>query len=374
MSPRSSPFVNLSPATAALHVERAVVASGSRGRFVYLPTRWYTLPASQRLVITGGEPHDSMFEVVFLGTSASAPSTQRGLSSAVVMHGEYRFMVDCGEGTQRQLLRSGLGFKRLDHILITHGHLDHILGLGGLASTLGRWETLDRLDIYGGASALKRIEALLRVVFGSARLPLTVTLNTLLPGPFFDTRAFGVSAFPVVHRGPDCFGFTFAEKARRPFLADKALALGVPVGPIRRRLVDGQAVTLDDGRVIQPDDVLGPESAGAKLVFIHDVHRVDGLVETVRGADALVIEATYCEDEADLAREYGHLTAAEAARLAVAADVKQLILTHLSRRYHTQQVLDEARAIFSVTAVANDFDRFRIVKGRPVELVRGEPS
>ncbi len=313
-----------------------------------------------------------MFEVVFLGTSASAPSTQRGLSSAVVIHGEYRFMVDCGEGTQRQLLRSGLGFKRLDRILITHGHLDHILGLGGLASTLGRWETLDRLDIYGGASALKRIEALLRVVFGTARLPLTVTLNPLLTGPFFDAREFSVGAFPVVHRGPDCFGFVFQEKARRPFLADKALALGLPAGPIRRLLVAGQAVTLDDGRVIEPDDVLGPESAGARLVFIHDVNRVDELVETAQGADALVIEATYCESEADLAREYGHLTAASAASLAASAGVKQLILTHLSRRYHPQQVLDEARAIFPVTAIANDFDRFRIVKGKPVELVRQE--
>ncbi len=337
---------------------------------MYLPTWWYTLEASQRLVTLRGELHHSMFEVVFLGTSASAPSTQRGLSSAVVIHGEYRFMVDCGEGTQRQLLRSGLGFKRLDRILITHGHLDHILGLGGLASTLGRWETLERLDIYGGTSALKRIEALLRVVFGTARLPLAVTLNTLLPGPFFDAREFSVSAFPVVHRGPDCFGFAFAEKARRPFLADQALALGVPAGPIRRRLVDGQAVTLDDGRVIEPDEVLGPESAGARLIFMHDVSRVDELVETARGADALVIEATYCEEEAELAREYGHLTAAGAARLAVAAGVKQLILTHLSRRYHAQQVLDEARAIFPITAIANDLDRFRIVKGKPVELVR----
>ncbi len=315
-----------------------------------------------------------MFEVVFLGTSASAPSTQRGLSSALVMHGEYRFMVDCGEGTQRQLLRSGLGFKRLDRILITHGHLDHILGLGGLASTLGRWETLDRLDIYGGASALKRIEALLRVVFGSARLPLTTTLNTLQPGRFFEAREFNVGAFPVVHRGPDCYGFLFEEKARRPFLADKALALGVPAGPVRRLLVDGHPITLDDGRVIEPDDVLGPASAGAKLVFIHDISRVDELVEIVQGADALVIEATYCEEEADLAREFGHLTAATAARLAVTAGVKQLILTHLSRRYHTQQVLDEARAIFPVTAIANDFDRFRIVKGKPVELVREEPA
>lgn len=315
-----------------------------------------------------------MFEVVFLGTSASAPSVQRGLSSAVVMHGEHRFMIDCGEGTQRQLLRSRLGFKRLDRILITHGHLDHILGLGGLASTLGRWETLERLDIFGGRSALKRIEGLLRVVFGSARFPMTVSLNPLDHGPVLETRDFVVSAFPINHRGPDCFGFLFEERARRPFLAEKAAALGVPAGPVRRRLVDGHSITLDDGRVIHADDVLGPVVNGVKLVFINDISETTGLEKIADQADALVIESTYCRDELALAREFGHLTAADAAQLAAAANVKQLILTHLSRRYHPQQVLDEARAIFAATSVANDLDHFKIVKGKPVELVRAETS
>ena len=315
-----------------------------------------------------------MFEVVFLGTSASAPSVQRGLSSAVVMHGEYRFMIDCGEGTQRQLLRSRLGFKRLDRILITHGHLDHILGLGGLASTLGRWETLDRLDVFGGRSALKRIEGLMRVVFGTTRLPMTVSLNPLRDGSFLTTRDFIVSAFPVSHRGPDCFGFVFEERPRRPFLAEQAAELGVPAGPVRRHLVNGQSITLDDGRVIHADDVLGPVVKGVKLVFMHDAGETAGLAEIAAEADALVIESTYCQDEVALAREFGHLTAADAARLAVEANVKQLILTHLSRRYHPQQVLDEARAIFPAASVASDFDHFKIVKGKPVELLRGEVS
>ncbi|HRW49379.1 MAG TPA: MBL fold metallo-hydrolase, partial [Caldilinea sp.] len=119
-----------------------------------------------------------MFELVFLGTSASAPSVQRGLSSALVMVNEHRFMIDCGEGTQRQLLRTGLGFRRLDKILLTHGHLDHILGLGGLASTLGRWEALEELNIFGGGMALARVQMLMDVVFGPGQTPNSgVTLN-----------------------------------------------------------------------------------------------------------------------------------------------------------------------------------------------------
>src|SRR5512137_786241 len=109
-----------------------------------------------------------MFELIFLGTSASAPSIQRGLPSALLLHREYRFLIDCGEGTQRQILRSGLGFKRLERVLLTHGHLDHILGLGGLASTFGRWDAIEAMEIHGGPAALSRVRELMRVVFGPA--------------------------------------------------------------------------------------------------------------------------------------------------------------------------------------------------------------
>ncbi|HEY66581.1 MAG TPA: hypothetical protein G4O02_18685, partial [Caldilineae bacterium] len=138
---------------------------------------------------------------------------------------------------------------------------------------------------------------------------------------------------------------------------------GIPAGPVRRLLVQGQSVTLEDGRVIHPDDVLGPEVRGARLVFVGDAGSTENLVEPAYEADALVIEATYCEEEAEMARKFGHLTAAQAARLAREAKVKQLILTHISRRYSVRQVLAEAQPIFPNTVVANDFDRFRILKG-----------
>ena len=304
-----------------------------------------------------------MFEVVFLGTSASAPSIRRGLPSAVVMHKEYRFMVDCGEGTQRQLLRSGLGFRRLDRILLTHGHLDHILGLAGLASTFSRWEMIDQIEIYGGKWALDRVESLMGVVFGRYRPPIRVVLTDLEPGILLEDGSFELTAFPVTHRGPGNFGYAFQEKARRPFLVEKASALGVPEGPERARLVQGKPVTLADGRTIQPDEVLGPPRPGAKFVFVGDAARVDNLVEPARDADALVIEATYTSLEADVAREFGHLTARQAAELAGAAGVRHLILHHISRRYSEREILEEARPIFPGTIVARDLDHYQIRRG-----------
>jgi ribonuclease Z len=310
-----------------------------------------------------------MFEVVFLGTSASAPSIRRGLPAAVVLHREYRFVVDCGEGTQRQLLRSGLGFRRLDKILLTHGHLDHILGLAGLASTFSRWEMIDRMEIYGGKWALDRVEALMQVVFGRYRPPIRLVLTDLEPGMVLEDDSFQLSAFRVTHRGPGNFGFAFQEKARRPFLVEKAEALGVPAGPERARLVSGQAITLADGRTVQPDDVLGPSRRGTKFVFIGDASRTDDLVEPVQDADALVIEATYTTLEADVAREFGHLTTRQAAELAAAANVQHLILHHISRRYTEREILDEALPIFANTIVARDLDHFEVRRDAPLTRI-----
>jgi ribonuclease Z len=308
-----------------------------------------------------------MFELVFLGTSASAPSVQRGLSAAMVLHREYRFLIDCGEGTQRQILRSGLGFKRLDRILLTHGHLDHILGLGGLASTFGRWEAIDEMQIYGGTWALQRVRDLMRVVFGAGEARLHVGYHVIVPGVLLEDKAFQLRAFSAEHRKTETFGFSFEEKPRRPFLADKAEALGVPAGPIRRELVEGRRIALADGRIIDPDDVLGPVVAGARVVFVGDAGRVDSLIPAAAEADLLAIESTYAEEEREVAETFGHLTARQGAWLAREAGVKHLVLHHISRRYSSQQILAEATPIFPDTSVARDFDLFRVVKQKPVE-------
>lgn len=309
-----------------------------------------------------------MFEILFLGTSASAPSAKRGLPALIVKHGEYRFLIDCGEGTQRQILQSGTGFKHLTRVLLTHGHLDHILGLGGLLSTFLRWEAIDELEIFGGRSSLDRVHDLLYgVVLRGNQPPMPIEFRELKGGTFFECNDFTVSAFPVTHRGPDCLGYVFEEKARRPFLPEKADELGVPFGPERRDLVAGKTINLPDGRTVAPDDVLGPVQKGLKLVVVGDTGRTDNLVEACKDADALVIESTYLNEEAEMAHDFAHLTAQQAAELAVKANVKQLILTHISRRYREKDVLKEAQALYPNAAVARDFDIFQIKRDGEME-------
>mgnify|MGYP001492435604 CR=1 FL=1 len=309
-----------------------------------------------------------MFEIVFLGTSASAPSIYRGLPAQIVLAGEHRFLIDCGEGTQRQILRSGVGFKRLNRILLTHSHLDHILGLGGLISTFVHWESMDEIEIFGGKATLDRVQALLYgVVLDYERIPIKLHLVDIQPGRLLDAKDFTVTAFPVTHRGSGNFGYIFQEKSRRPFLADKAAELGVPVGPERSQLVRGEAITLADGRTITPDMVLGDVISGVKLVHIGDIGRLDNVRDHVADADALVIEATFLHSDADTARDFGHITAQQAATLALETGVKTLLLTHVSRRYRERDVIEEARRVFPNTYVARDLAHYAIRRDQPVE-------
>jgi len=309
-----------------------------------------------------------MFEIVFLGTSASAPSIHRGLPAQIILAGEHRFLVDCGEGTQRQILRSGVGFKRLNRILLTHSHLDHILGLGGLVSTFASWEEMSELEIWGGKPTLDRVEKLLYgVVLDYERLPIKIHLIDLKPGKLMEAKDFTVSAFPVTHRGQGNFGFIFQEKSRRPFLTDKAEELNIPIGPERARLVKGESITLADGQVIEPDMVLGETIRGAKLVHIGDTSRTDNVTEYVKDADALVIEATFLNENVEEARAFGHITAREAATLALENGVKTLLLTHVSRRYRERDIIDEARRVFPNTYVVRDLDQFALHRDHPVE-------
>jgi ribonuclease Z len=187
-------------------------------------------------------------------------------------------------------------------------------------------------------------------------------------GVLFEGDDFSVSAFPVHHRGPDCFGYLFEERSRRPFLPKKAKQLGIPPGPLRRKLVAGQSIELPEGGVVEPDQVLGPARPGTRMVHIGDSGRTDNLLEICHQADLLVIEATYLNEEAQMARDYAHLTARQAAELAQEAQVKNLILTHISRRYRERDVLSEARDVFPQTTVARDFDVFQLKREQCLKI------
>ena len=315
-----------------------------------------------------------MFELVFLGTSASAPSIYRGLPALAVLAGEQRFLVDCGEGTQRQILRSGIGFKRLNRIFLTHAHLDHILGLGGLLSTFGRWEALDEIHIWGGLPAIERVQSLVyQVIFRRESPPVPIYFYRTMPDEIlFQGRKFSIRAFPVSHRGRECYGYIFEEDSRRPFLAEKAEALGVPHGPERSQLVAGDSIVTPTGRIIHPDEVLGDVIKGTKVVITGDLSRTDDIRDAVRDADALVIESTYLDRHADIASEVGHITARQAAELARDCNVKFLFLTHISRRYREFEVIREVRKTFPDSYVARDLDHFAIFRDKLPQKIEAQ--
>ena len=301
-----------------------------------------------------------MFALTFLGTSASVPSPEHNHPGTLVEAGGSRILVDCGEGTQRQLLRSGAGFRRLDHLLLTHGHFDHVLGIPGLFSTLRLRQGSDAMTIHGGLGTLDVVVRMLAGLWGEGRAPIPLDLAPLTEGRVLDAGEFTIDCFPVRHRDTDSFAFSFQSAIRRHLLPDRLLALRVPDGPVRRELADGRQVRLDDGRTIDPEQVLGPAQGRRKLVIVGDTETTEGLDDHVRDADVLVIEATFLARDAAIAREYGHLTATEAAALAARSAVKQLVLTHISGRYPDEDVLVEATGTFPNSRLANDFDRIMI--------------
>ncbi|MGR4926097.1 ribonuclease Z [Bradyrhizobium sp. CAR08] len=297
-----------------------------------------------------------MFALTFLGTSASVPSAERNHPALLVEATGKRVLIDCGEGTQRQLLRSGAGFRRLDRILLTHAHLDHVLGIPGLFSTLGLRQQSDAMTVYGGQGTLDVVIRMLAGLWGAGRAPIPVEFAPLTEGQVIDAGDFTIDCFPVPHRDTDSFGFCFQSPARRHLERERLAELGVPDGPLRGELAAARPVVIA-GRTIYPEDVMGPPSGGRKLVVIGDTETTDGLSRHVADADLLVIEATFLDRDAATARGYGHLTAREAASFAAANNVRQLVLNHMSGRYRDEEILAEATTIFPNTRIAADFDR-----------------
>jgi len=296
-----------------------------------------------------------MFDLVFLGTAAAVPSAERGSPALLIARGSARFLVDCGEGTQRQLMRARLGFRGVGHVLLTHLHLDHVAGLVGLLATRQLYQLEGSIEIIGSHETIAFVRRYLCATIGRER-EAGYRFRAVSPGLVLPQPGWQITAFPVAHRGTESLGYLFEEEPRRALLAERLDALRVPEGPERAALARGDPVVLADGRSVTPAMVQGPSVAGAKLAIVGDAEEIISLIEPVRRTDALVIEATFLERDAVLARERGHLTATAAAKLAREAEAEELLLTHISGRYKAGEISVGSRPRFPEGA---DRRRFR---------------
>jgi ribonuclease Z len=301
-------------------------------------------------------------DVLFLGTAGSSPSPRRGLPATLVRRGGDRLLFDCGEGTQRQLMQS-VGLVELEELFITHFHADHVLGLPGMLKTFALRQRERELVVYG-PRGLRRVFDLLSPVIG--RLTFRVELVELAANDELERDGYRIAAFDVDHGGAG-LGYAIVE-APRPgeFDPDRARELGVRPGPDFGRLQSGEEV---DG--VRPDQVMGEPRRGRRVVLTGDTAPCEMTRLVAWEADLLVHEATFMEEDAERAAETRHSTAAQAAELAAAADVRMLALTHISPRYAGGQVREEARAAFENVIVPRDFDRVEIPfpeRGEPVHI------
>lgn len=305
-----------------------------------------------------------MFKVLFLGTAASIPSAERNTTATLVTHGRHKFLIDMGEGTQRQMRIAGVGMRGLAHILLTHHHPDHVFGLGGLFFTLIQVAPPQPIHIFGNDKTLHVVDTIANLVWkpeDQAEKEATIQYHPLADGQVvFDSRDFTVSAFAVQHGAHESFGFKFEEKPTRKFLADKADALGVEENEMRGQLLAGKSITLASGRVVTPDEVLSAEMPGARLIVVGDCGYSESLIEHCQGADCLICEATFTVEHENLARERGHLTAQQAGQVAALAGVGQLYLNHRSQRYEDDAIQMEAQKVFPPAQVAHDFDELTV--------------
>jgi ribonuclease Z len=294
-----------------------------------------------------------MLSVTFLGTSASIPTVDRNVASLAVQREGETLLFDCGEGTQRQMMRYGVGFS-FREIFFTHYHADHLLGLTGLLRTMGLQDRSAPVTLFGPRGAQRVLGA--ATALGIERNKFPVEIVEVKAGDCLGREQYDIVAFETEHRA-DTLGYALIEHPRLGrFNPDRARELGIAEGPMWGRLHKGEPVTLPDGRIIQPADLVGAPREGRRLVYTGDTRPHLAVIQASRSADLLIHEATFGGDEESRAKETGHSTAAEAARVASEAGVRQLVLTHISSRYHrdASELLAEAKAVFPQTIIARD--------------------
>ncbi len=292
-------------------------------------------------------------EIIFLGTSSMVPTKERNHSAVLVSYKDEGLLVDCGEGTQRQLKMISINPNKITKVLITHWHGDHVLGLPGLIQTLGASEYSKELQIYGPEGTKHHIEAMGKAFVFEERIRIKVV--EVKPGIFFENEDFALEAFSLRH-GIPTVGFNLIEKEKRKIKKESIKRLGLPEGPIIGQLQEGKAVKWKN-KTVKPDDV-SYIVKGKKVSFISDTSMCNECVDYPKNADLLICEATYANDLEDKAEKYMHLTASQAGMIANKANVKRLILTHFSQRYkNAQQIEEDARTVFDNVECAKDFMR-----------------
>jgi len=294
-----------------------------------------------------------MLSLTFLGTGASIPTLDRNVAGLAVQREGETLLFDCGEGNQRQMMRYGVGFT-FEEIFFTHYHADHMLGVTGLLRTMGLQDRTMPVTLYGPKGAQRILGA--AVMLGIERNKFPIEIIEIKPGDRLARDQYDIVVFETEHRA-DTVGYALVEHQRLGrFNPDRARELGIPEGPLWGQLHKGQAVRLEDGRTFEPADLVGPPRSGRTLVYTGDTRPNLSVIEAARGADLLVHEATFGGDETERARETGHSTASEAARVALEAGVRRLVLTHISSRYNrdASELLAEAKAVFPETAIARD--------------------
>jgi ribonuclease Z len=299
-------------------------------------------------------------QVTFLGTAASIPTNTRALSAVAVQRKGELLIFDCGEGTQRQMIKAKLGFNRKTRIFVSHMHGDHILGLPGLLQTMSLLGREKPLQVFGPEGICAFIEAAITTVEFSLGFPVTAH-EIIEEGLVLREKEYEVHAARAEHSVP-CLAYAVIEKPRSGrFHPERAKALGVPKGLLWHRLQQGSKVRLPDGRTVKPREVLDAPRPGRKIVIVNDTKPSDSIAQFAKGADILIHEATFTEELADRAEEDLHSTPAGAASVAKKAGVKRLILTHISARYgDTDVILDEAKKVFPATVVAEDFMQVKV--------------
>jgi ribonuclease Z len=301
-----------------------------------------------------------VLSVRFLGTSASRPTIERNVTSIAVQREGETFLFDCGEGTQRQMMRYGVSFN-LGDIFFTHTHADHLLGVIGLVRTMALQGRTEPLRLYGPPKSERLIRQ--AITLGTDKQHFPIAVHEMTPNEPIQRDGYAIVPYPVEHAASIALGLALIESERLGrFNPELARELGVPEGPLWGKIHKGQPVTLEDGRVIEPSMLVGKTRAGRKLVFTGDCRPSDSTVEIAQNADLLIHEATFARDEAARAIETGHSTAFDAATVAQRANVKQLLLTHVSSRYtrDAHELAGEARAVFKDTKIARDGMEYEI--------------